>query len=117
MGPCVVVPTAYREYAEDLLRAPKARCHLVHRAIPTDRDDKFVVFVDQTLSDVHGMTRTLGVTEVDIEARLLQSWLELVPLTHRQAVAGVGVEYAGYARHAPRERPFDFNPAEARNHE
>jgi hypothetical protein len=89
----------------------------VNGAISTYGYDYFVVCVNQTLCDVHSVPRALRMTEVDLEASLLESRLELVPLAYGETIAGIGIEYAGYACHAPREPLSDFNTAEARNHE
>ena len=68
MGSGVVIAAADREYAEHLVGSPQARCDLVGGAVATDRDDKVVITIAQALGDIHGVTRGLGVVQVDIEA-------------------------------------------------
>jgi len=55
--------------------------------------------------------------EIDLETGFLESRFELLPLASRKTIAGVGIQYAGYARHASRTGLPDFNTAKERNHE
>ena len=80
MGAGVVVAASHGEYAQHLVGASQTGGAFVGGAIAADCDDEFVIAVTQTLGDVHRMARSLGVMEVDVEAGLPQSGLELVPL-------------------------------------
>ena len=80
MGAGVVVAASDGEYAQHLVGASQPGGDFVGGAVAADCDDEFVIAVTQSLSDVHRMTRGLGVMEVDVEAGLPQSGLELVPL-------------------------------------
>ena len=80
MGAGVVVAASDGEYAQHLVGASQTGGDFVGGAVAADCDDEFMIAVTQSLSDVHRMTRGLGVMEVDVEAGLPQSGLELVPL-------------------------------------
>jgi len=80
VGAGVVVAASHREYTQHLVGASKTGCDLVDGAVTADCDDEFVIAVTQSLGYVHRMARGLGVMEVDVEAGLSQSGLELIPL-------------------------------------
>jgi len=80
VGAGVVVAASHGEYAQHLVGASQTGGDLVGGAVAADCDDEFMITVTQSLGDVHRMARGLGVMEVDVEAGLPQSGLELVPL-------------------------------------